>query len=110
VTITSTSVVDNQTQQAILNQLFAGGGGGMVTFGTAVVLDTIIARNLGVSGAGIFTGGSGRPLTLKNDYIVQNTANTGGAGGIDNAGSPLTLVHTTIKDNIPNDCEGTGCP
>jgi hypothetical protein len=138
VTITSSSIVDNQTQQDLLNNIFVGGGGGVYfdgpgggsltvsksdvsrntsagaaggleTFGTAVISDTIVSRNLSRGGGGISTGGSGRPLTLKNDYIVQN-AGGAGPGGVDNGGSPLFITHTTIKDNVPDDCEGTDCP
>ena len=91
----------------------AGFAGGIATLGAVTIADSVIARNTAAaSGAGIFTGGVGQPLVLKRVYVIQNTA-TGSAdsvGGIDNAGSPLQVVDSTIKDNVPINCVGTGCP
>lgn len=82
-------------------------GGGLDTLGQTTVSDTIIGRNVSHEGGGIFSGGPGT-LTLKNDYIVQNTG-TPGTGGV-NSNNPIVLSHTLIKDNVPNDCTGAGCP
>lgn len=94
----------------------AGAGGGVDLDGSVSVTisNSVIARNRatgvgvgsGAGGIGTLSAAPGAAINLTDVYIVQNQ---GAVGGIETT-IPITSAHTTIKDNVPNDCQGTGCP
>jgi hypothetical protein len=97
-------------------------GGGLfilVVGGKQSISQSVIAHNLadttgGGNGGGVFATAPSKanPLTLDDDYIVQNQAAAGLVGGLA-LGDPfaLTLTDTTIKDNSGINCGGAAtCP
>ena len=103
-----------------------GSGGGMYNQGTLSVTNTTLggkasaAGNVACSGQGggvyndpndPFFGSPNFAVTLTNDTITNNMAESGG-GIFNKSGSP-TLQNDTIKTNTPDNCAGpvsvTGC-
>jgi hypothetical protein len=97
------------------------GGGleiGFFDSGEHTIKSTIITRNLVTGSIGPFGNGGGindfvglgfgsGTLTLEHVYVVENLA----GGGLHNDnGITLSLIHSTIKDNVGGDCLGSGCP
>jgi hypothetical protein len=66
----------------------------------------------GASLGRVFTLATGQAGPDEAIGIVHLTAThaQNGAGGMDNAGSPLTSVRAVIQDNVPNNCVGSFCP
>ena len=48
-------------------------------------------------------------LIVTNSVIADNTAGISGGGILNNNGT-MTLTRTTLVNNTPDDCVGTGCP
>jgi len=69
-------------------------------------------------GGGIFDGATffqSGPLTLSNTSVFGNTlsgdswATLQGGGLFSDGGAPLTLTHSTVTHNGPDNCFGTTC-
>jgi hypothetical protein len=97
-------------------------GGGLVNNGPLLVQNTSITRNTGtgtgpggtLQGGGIFNGDQffpGGPLTLSNSHVTGNIL-TGGSGftlqggGLYTPGFAVTLDHSAITGNSPDQCFG----
>jgi hypothetical protein len=94
----------------IANNSTAGDGGGM-NGPLLTATDTIFTRNQASGEGGGLALPGGLPA-LVHVFVIQNFAHQ--AGGILTAGA-LTLSHTTIAENSPNNCvettpAGSGCP
>jgi parallel beta helix pectate lyase-like protein len=77
---------------------------------TLRLYDVIVKDNFDASPAGLWNGQVG-VAALHDSRVVRNnaTAITGGIGGILNQ-YMLTLDHTIVRYNIPNNCVGCGHP
>jgi hypothetical protein len=77
---------------------------------TLRLYDVIVKDNFGASPAGIWNGQAG-VAALHDSRVVRNngTAIPGGIGGIWNQ-HVLTLDHSIVRYNIPNNCVGCGHP
>jgi hypothetical protein len=113
----STVVINNSTISG--NSAPGGPGGGMLNHGVAMLNHTMVTNNSAFFGAGFFTADFGIPeipvisLTLNNSQVTGNVA-SGSAGGIGNgfdglaAPGTVTLHHTDVSDNTPDNCEPSG--
>jgi hypothetical protein len=100
-TLTNSQLIDNTAGPA---SFFDSFGGGVSSFGDAIIDRTFLVGNIASVGGGIAQRGG--TLTIKNSFIFENTATagTGGGGIFVQAGSPQpVLKHTTVTNNTPND-------
>ena len=75
-------------------------GGGLLTYGVTVILNSTVSSNMASSGGGISSGSigdSGCTLTLNGSTVRGNTATDSG-GGIKNLGT-LTANNSTLNGN-----------
>jgi hypothetical protein len=80
-------------------------GGGIESFGTLTVTDSVIADNSAHGGGGISSFGT---LTLTNATIFENDSDGAiGAGGIDIRGA-ATLTNVNVSENIAGGGAGGG--
>jgi hypothetical protein len=80
------------------NTAIRGGGIYATYFGSARLINSVVSRNGGISGAGISKGGSGK-LVVDRSTISGNIARNGGSGGgIDVAGD-FAITNSTISGN-----------
>jgi hypothetical protein len=117
-------VSDNHVEVSSAGTTFAGGGGlvvdepGLTLRNTAVSRNTVDAsgqsghaRGGGIFDARVPQGPPGGPLTLVNSSVTGNVL-TGSAGltiqggGIYIRNHPLTLTHSIIANNSPDQCFG----
>ena len=79
-----------------------GVGGGINSSGNLTVIDSIISGNTAyLGGGGIRASGD---LTLRSSIVTgnTNTLSNGSGGGIAHGGGTLTIVDSTISDNLAN--------
>jgi hypothetical protein len=94
------------------NDAPGGPGGGVLNHGVATVNNTEVTSNTAAFGAGIFTADFGIPfipvvsLMLNNSQVNGNVASVA-AGGIAASGA-ITLHHTDVSGNSPDNCEPPG--
>ncbi len=98
---------DLQTGQLLINDTTieenyaVGSGGGIYNLSEATLFKTSVKKNSAqVNGGGIVNANPGI-LTLKNSIVKKNTA-SGVGGGIYNPNGNLTLIHTEVIENIPD--------
>jgi hypothetical protein len=124
-TLTNSNVSGNTVTAASPHGTVVLAGGGLQTGGPLTLRNTTVSGNRGdakgltgtAQGGGIFAvdesasgGPPGGPLILANATITHNllTGTTGitlQGGGIF-ATNPVTLTHTVIADNVPDECDG----
>jgi hypothetical protein len=124
-TLTNSNVSDNTVSAASPHGTVVLVGGGLQSGGPLTLRNTSVSGNHGdasgltgtAQGGGIFAvdesasgGPPGGPLNLANATITHNllTGTTGitlQGGGIF-ATNPVTLTHTVIADNVPDQCDG----
>jgi hypothetical protein len=124
-TLTNSNVSGNTVTAASPHETVVLAGGGLQTGGPLTLRNTTVSGNRGdakgltgtAQGGGIFAvdesasgGPPGGPLILANATITHNllTGTTGitlQGGGIF-ATNPVTLTHTVIADNVPDECDG----
>ena len=124
-TLTNSNVSGNTVIAASPHGTVVLAGGGLQTGGPLTLRNTTVSGNRGdakgltgtAQGGGIFAvdesasgGPPGGPLILANATITHNllTGTTGitlQGGGIF-ATNPVTLTHTVIADNVPDECDG----
>ena len=126
VEITGTSVTDNASDQdgggmyldsglpdgltsltssTLANNTARCDGGGLLGAGPAGLNRVVIDRN----SAGRDCGGIAvvrKSVSLTDVFVIQNTAGNNGGGIF----GELPSAHTTLADNHPNNCAGTGEP
>lgn len=82
-------------------------GGGLANDGTAAVHDSVIRRNHAIlTGGGIQNRGT---LVVEGSRIVRNEAGTSGGGIDEQDGAMATLVDSTVRANVPDDCVALTC-
>lgn len=101
-------------------------GGGLDTFGPTTLRNSAVSKNTvdaggaggSTRGGGIYdvafsdgpNGPPGGPLVLQNSHVSGNTLNGAGlllqGGGIFAQGEPVTLTHSSISRNVPDQCFG----
>ena len=101
-------------------------GGGLVNQGPLLLQDDLITLNRGIvsgqtevaQGGGIYNGATwfqGGLLTLQNTTVIGNVlsgdnwATLQGGGLFSTSSFPVTLTHSLIAHNAPDNCVGTGC-
>lgn len=106
VTLTHSTVCGNHATD--------GGGIESDTLGTLKLSDSTVEHNTATGqGGGIFNFGT---VTLIRSTVEDNTAGDGpgSGGGIYNAGGTVTLIHSRVRHNHPDNCAPpgsvTGCP
>jgi hypothetical protein len=124
-TLTGSTVSDNTVSASSPHGTVVLVGGGLQSGGPLTLSHTAVSGNRGdasgltgtAQGGGIFAvdestsgGPPGGPLILTNATITQNllTGTTGitkQGGGIF-ATNPVTLTHTVIANNVPDQCDG----
>jgi hypothetical protein len=82
-------------------------GAGLANDGTATVRDSVVRGNHAtLTGGGIQNGGT---LVVEGSRIVRNEAGTSGGGIYEEDGATATLVDSTIRANVPDDCVALTC-
>ncbi len=101
-------------------------GGGLVNQGPLLLQNDLITVNRGTvsgqtevaQGGGIYNGATwfqGGPLTLQNTTVIGNVlsgdswATLQGGGLFSTSSFPVTLTHSLIAHNAPDNCVGTSC-
>jgi alpha-tubulin suppressor-like RCC1 family protein len=90
-------------------QNLAGNNGGAVhLFGGDPVLTgcTITGNNAGNGGGGVSWASTGEPGAIVDSLIAENVAAVGGGLWIAGKAADLTLIGTTVCDNLPDDVDG----
>jgi len=101
---TATFISDNITGNTA-NTALNGNGGGIYYDGQITVTNSKISSNNAVDdGGGIFAEG---PATISGTQIFKNQAAYMG-GGIYNRGSAITLSHSPVYSNTPDNCSPAG--
>jgi hypothetical protein len=126
-TITASAIDGNQAHASSPEGTATVMGGGLVTGGPLALRNTSVNHNTGdarapsgtAQGGGIFAvdqspnGPPGGPLTITGSLISSNQL--AGSSGITLQGgglyvtNPLTLTHTLIDGNDPDNCAGSSC-
>jgi hypothetical protein len=126
-TMTNSVVSGNHLHAASVSGSVLVAGGGLVAAGGLTLRNTIVSGNTGdaqgttgaAQGGGIFAidqspnGPPGGPLDLVNSSVVRNvlsgSAGTARQGGGLFVSDPLTLTHSIISGNVPDNCYGPSC-
>jgi uncharacterized repeat protein (TIGR01451 family) len=95
-------------QSALLNNVAATEGGGLVNGNATTLANNTIAGNLAQDGAAIYNLSVGGLLTLNNTTVATNTASSGAAVK-STLGGKLNISNSIIANNEANaECTGQG--
>lgn len=83
------------------------GGGIYSDNGTVSLSSSTVRGNTASSGGGVFND-EGSNATLTDSVVNNNTATSGPGGGIYNNVGTVTLIHSTVRHNRPDNCAPTG--
>jgi hypothetical protein len=122
--MTNTVVGANHVQASSGNGAVSVIGGGLMAADRTTLRNVTVTDNTAagsgqsgsVQGGGIFdaptpNGPPGGPLTLTNSTVTRNVLNGGAditsqGGGLYIANEPVTLTHSLIANNVPDQCFG----
>ncbi len=95
------------TDSTIEDNVATGSGGGIWTYGgTVTVTGSTLSANSAPGGGGIST--TEGAVTVINSTIEDNVTTTAGGGGINSDGSTVTVTGTAIEDNTATAAGGGG--
>jgi len=93
------SISFNLTGLTVQGGATAGLGGGILNrSGTATISDSVVRNNVAFAGGGVQNFLITSTMIITNSTIIDNTADTGGGGGVDTGGT-ITITNSTIAGN-----------